>query len=143
MGSDSGRDRFNLGVRNLQLEFIVILHADLLHAGEGTPPLLDDIVEVAPVAAVVELARGGGTDSPDLVEEAQDVQDRVGLDVGDGLDVAVRVLPFLEELGCLLIATGEGENLAGAGKGVGVCGEGGNDGTVGANADVIAGKGAG
>ena len=130
------RDRLHFRPGNLELEFVVVLDADLLHAGQGLPALLDDVVEIAPFPAVVEFSCGQGANAPDLVEEPEHSQDGIGFEIADGLDLAGGV-PLLEEMSDFLITAWEREDLTGAGDDVWISAKGGDAGAVGANTNFV------
>ena len=100
------------------------------------PAVLDDVVEVAPAVVVEELARGGGADAPDFVEEAEHAQGRVGFEVFDCLDTAAGFV-LVEEVGNLLVAAGEHEDLSRGGEFVGVGCYGCDAGAVRTDADLV------
>ena len=69
VGSDDGGDVFDFGAGDLELKFVVVFKTDLLHAAERLPALLDDVIKIAPVFVVVEVAGCQRSDSPNFVEK--------------------------------------------------------------------------
>ena len=137
VGLDRGRDGFDLSARHLELELVVVLDADLLHPCQRLPSMLDDVVEIAPVAIIVEFTSGGCTDAPYFIKEVEDFQCWVCVNFSDGFNVTSRGVPFMKKLGYFLIATWESENVPGAGERIRVCSDRGNTGAVGSNTNLV------
>ena len=89
--------------RYFDLELVIILNTDLLHAAEGIPAVFNDIIEVSP-APIVELSCCRICDAPYLVEKPQNREFRVGLCVPCLLEAAA-LFEFLEEFSNLSAAT--------------------------------------
>lgn len=106
------RDGLDLGARDGELQLVVVLDADLLDPRERVPAVLDDVVEVAP-AAVVEVARRGLGDAPDVVEELEDGEFGVGFVLPRFPDLA-GFAELLEEKGNLIAAAWESGYFCGA-----------------------------
>ena len=97
-------DELNLSSRNLLLELVVVLDANLLYTIQCAPTIFDNIIEFCPALVEVEFSCSRCADAPDLVEQVQDLQCWIVLCFFCGFDLAITVLPLDPQIRNLHIA---------------------------------------
>ena len=127
---DGGGDGFDFRAGDFQEELVVVFETYLLDAGERFPAIFNNVIEVAPAFVVVELTCCLRTDAPYFVKFAENFEGRVRLEVCNSANLTIVGLPFVKEMGYLLVAPRQGEDLRCSSDGVRIGCQGSNARTV-------------
>lgn len=97
---------------DIKQELVVIFYADLLHPREAIPAVFDDIVEIAPLACVVEVSGCFGAHAPDVEEVVEGDEVRVFIEfVCSSKDTVFCGLELGKEIGNLVVTAWQGKDL--------------------------------